>query len=336
MSSKRSGFCQSLKEKLFSFAGSSVFQQMTHRMTDHSANFFNRTVHGRATRLFFMLALALGALIEARGAAAQEKSLLWRISDGKNSAFVLGSIHYLRKENYPLSKAILDALEASNTLVLEIDLNADGGTVQRAILAKAAYADGSTLAQNVAPETYQLATQRATELGLDMRILQPMKAWFVALNLVAIKLQSLGVDASAGVDRYLAARAKAAGKPTRGLETLEFQIGLLDQLSKTDQELMLRETVRELDLLDKNFDDIVQSWKRGDAEALTALLLAGMKEYPEIYQKVIVERNRRWVPEIEKFVQQGGVMVTVGAAHLLGPDGVIEILKAKGYSVEQK
>lgn len=309
---------------------------MIHCMTDRNAQFFHRTVPGRVMRLFFMLALALGALIEARAAAAQDKSLLWQVSDGKNSAFVLGSIHYLRKENYPLSKSILDALEASKTLVLEIDLNAPGGAAQRAVLAKAVYADGSTLAQNVAPETYQLAAQRATEFGLDMRILQPMKPWFVALNLVAIKLKSLGVDASVGVDRYLAERAKAAGKPTRGLETLEFQIGLLDQLSKTDQELMLRETVRELDLLDKNFDDIVQSWKRGDAEALTGLLLAGMKEYPEVYQKIIVERNRRWVPEIEKFVHEGGFMVTVGSAHLLGPDGVIEMLKTKGYSVEQK
>ncbi len=305
-------------------------------MTDRNPNFSNRTVYGRAVRLLCMLALALGALIDARGAAAQEKSLLWQISDGKNSAFVLGSIHYLRKENYPLSPAILDALAASRTLVLEIDLNAAGGAPQRAVLGKAIYADGSTLAQNVAPETYQLAARRATELGLDMRILDPMKPWFVALNLVAIKLESLGVDASVGVDRYLAERAKAAGKPTRGLETLEFQIGLLDQLSKADQELMLRETVRELDLLDKNFADIVQAWKRGDAETLSQLLLAGMKEYPEVYQKIVVERNRRWLPEIEKFVQQGGFMIAVGAAHLLGPEGVIEMLKAKGYSVEQK
>jgi uncharacterized protein YbaP (TraB family) len=306
-------------------------------MTDRNADFSDRTVHGRAMRLFFMLVLALSALIEARGAAAQDKSLLWRISDGKSSAFVLGSIHYLRKENYPLNKAILDALDASNTLVLEIDLNATAASAaQRATMEKASYADGSTLAQNVAPETYQLAAQRAKELGLDMRILQPMKPWFVALTLVVIKLQTLGLDANAGVDRYLAERAKASGKSTRGLETLEFQIGLLDQLSKADQDLMLREAVRELDLLDKNFDDIVQSWKRGDADALSALLLVGMKEYPEVYQKIIVERNRRWVPEIEKFVHQGGVMITVGAAHLLGPDGVIEILKAKGYSVEQK
>ncbi len=88
---------------------------------------------------------------------------------------------------------------------------------QRLTLEKAVYRDGTTLAQNVAPETYQLAAQRAKELGVDMRIMNPMKPWFVALTLVAIKLQSLGLDANSGVDRYLAQRAKNNGKATREL-----------------------------------------------------------------------------------------------------------------------
>ena len=88
------------------------------------------------------------------------------------------------------------------------------------------------MAQNVAPETYQLAAQRAKELGVDMRIMNPMKPWFVALTLVAIKLQSLGLDANSGVDRYLAQRAKNNGKATRGLETLEFQIGSIGPIAE--------------------------------------------------------------------------------------------------------
>ena len=237
-----------------------------------------------------------------------------------------------------MNKAILEAFDGSKVLVLEIDLNSTAAeAAQRLTLEKAVYRDGTSLAQNVAPETYQLAAQRAKELGVDMRILNPMKPWFVALTLVAIKLQSLGLDANSGVDRYLAQRAKNNGKATRGLETLEFQIGLLDQLPKTDQEQMLRETVRELDLLDKNIDEIVRSWMKGDVDLLAKLLLAGMKEYPEVYQKIIVERNRRWLPEIEKLIHDGsGAMLVVGGAHLVGQDGVIEMLKAKGYSVEQK
>jgi len=297
-----------------------------------------RTTGRRATRLILALFLGIGWLARADILGAQEKSLLWKVSKDKNSIFLLGSIHYLRKENYPLNKTILDALEASNKLVLEIDLNSTAPeAAQRITLEKAVYRDGSTLAQNISQETYQLAAKRATELGIDVRLINPMKPWFAALTLVAIKLQAIGLDSNLGVDHYLANEAKRSGKPTSGLETLEFQIGLLDQLSKKDQELMLRETVTELELLDKNLNEIIQSWLKGDGDLLAKLLLAGMMEYPDLHQKIIVDRNRRWVPELEKLLQQGGgAMVAVGAAHLVGKDGVIEMLKAKGYSVEQK
>lgn len=291
-----------------------------------------------ARRLIFALLLAILWLGAVADLSAREKSLLWKVSKDTNSIYLLGSIHYLRKENYPLKNAVLDAFEASKRLVLEIDLNATSAeNARRVTLEKAVYRDGTSLPQNIGEDTYQLAAQRAAQLGIDMRLLNPMKAWFAALTLIAIKLQAIGLDPNLGVDRYLATEAKRRGKPTSGLETLEFQIGLLDQLSKKDQELMLRETVGELDLLDQNLNDIVRSWIDGDDALLAKLLLAGMMEYPEVHQKIIVERNRRWLPEIEKLLQQGnGAMVVVGAAHLVGQDGVIEMLRAKGYSVEQK
>ena len=279
--------------------------------------------------------LWLGAAAHVR---ADEKSLLWKVSKGSSSVYVLGSIHYLRSENYPLKKAILDAFETSKRLVLEIDLNATSGqAAQRLMLEKALFRDGTSLPQNISAETYQLAAERATQLGIDMGIFNPMKPWFAAINLIAIKLKALGLDPRRGVDQYLAGEAKRRGKPISGLETLDFQIGLLDQLSKQNQETMLRETVSELDLLDRNIDEIVRSWADGDEAVLAKLLLAGMMEFPEIHQKVIVERNRRWVPEIEKLLEQGsGALIVVGAAHLVGRDGVIEMLKTKGYSVEKK
>jgi uncharacterized protein YbaP (TraB family) len=296
-------------------------------------SFMARTRHRLGSVLVAMLWLGAAANLRA-----DEKSLLWKISKGPSSVYVLGSIHYLRSENYPLKKAILEAFETSKRLVLEIDLNATSGeAAQRLILEKALFRDGTSLPQNISAETYQLAAERATQLGIDMRILNPMKPWFAAINLIAIKLKALGLDSRRGVDQYLATEAKRRGKPTSGLETFEFQIGLLDQLSKQNQEAMLRETVRELDLLDRNIDEIVRSWVEGDEAVLAKLLLAGMVEFPEIHQKVIVERNRRWAPEIEKLLEQGsGALIVVGAAHLVGRDGVIEMLKTKGYSVEQK
>jgi uncharacterized protein len=292
----------------------------------------------RAARRVLILAVSLAWLFIGHAIDAQEKTFLWRVSKDNHSIYLLGSIHYLKRENFPLHKSIIDAFDASKRLVFEIDLNRVSPDVaQRVTLEKAVYRDGQTLEQSVSQETYQLAEQRASKLGIDMRVMAPMKPWFGALALVAIKFQQIGLDPSLGVDHYLAARAKSSGKSTSGLETLEFQIGLLDQMSKRDQESLLRETVVELDLLDANINQIVQAWLKGDAQSLESLLLAGMKQYPEVHEKIIVERNRRWVPQIEKILAQGsGAMVVVGAAHLVGKDGVIEMLKARGYTLEQR
>ena len=292
----------------------------------------------RTLRRVLILAVSLAWLAIGHGIDAQEKTFLWEVSKDNHSIYLLGSIHYLRKENFPLHKSIIDAFDGSKRIVLEIDLNRiSPGVAQKVTLDKAVYRDGQTLQQNVSQETYQLAEQRASKLGIDMRVMAPMKPWFVALTLAAIKFQQIGLDPNLGVDHYLAERAKRSGKSTGGLETLEFQIGLLDQLSKRDQESLLRETVVELDLLDTNINQIVQAWLKGDSDSLEALLLAGMKEYPEVHEKIIVDRNRRWVPQIEKIFAQGdGAMVVVGAAHLIGKDGVIEMLKARGYRLEQR
>ena len=269
--------------------------------------------------------------------AAQDKSFLWQIQSGKGNIYILGSVHFLKKENYPLNKTIEKVFDDTQKLVLEIDLNSeDAGMVQRITLEKGIDRD-RTLQQSVSPETYSLAEKRAQELGIDIRTLSPLKPWVVALTMTALQLKKLGFDPNYGVDRYLAERAAKSGKVTMGLETVAFQIGLIDQLSERDQESMLRQSLKEMDLLDRALDQIVRAWSTGDVSALEALLLSGMREYPAVHQNVIVARNRRWLPEIEKMIQQGeSTLIVVGAAHLVGKDGVIELLRARGYTVEQK
>jgi uncharacterized protein len=300
-------------------------------------NIFRRRRRRMAAFLLPFYAWLLAAVLQPLVLGAQERSFLWKVSQGENSIYLLGSIHYLRKEHFPLRPSILDALDQSKRLVLEIDLDSlSPATTQRVTLEKALYGDGTTLAQNIDPDTYRLAAERASQLGLDIKVLSPMKPWFVALTMTAFKLRQLGLDAALGVDRQLAERAKRSGKPINGLETFEFQLDIFDRLSKREQEMMLRETVAELERLDHNIARIVQAWLDGDGAALEKLMLAGMREYPDLYQRLIVERNRRWLPEIEKIIAAGGAMVVVGAGHLVGQDGVIELLKSRGYTLEQK
>jgi uncharacterized protein len=291
----------------------------------------------RSIGLAFRLLLLAAVFALVGESRAQEKSFLWQLQSGKGKIYILGSIHFLKRENYPLNPTIEKAFDSTKKLMLEIDLkSADSGTVQRLMLEKGLHRDGKTLQENISAETYSLAAKRAQELGIDIGALSLLKPWVVALTMTSLQLQRLGFDPNSGVDRYLAGRATKAGKPMAGLETAAFQIGLMDQLSASDQESMLRHSLKEMDLLDKGLDQIVRSWAAGDVPALEDLLLNAMREYPAVHQKIIVDRNRRWLPEIERMIEQGeSTLVVVGAAHLVGKEGVIELLKARGYTLEQ-
>lgn len=283
------------------------------------------------------LVVMCGLVFQAECTWAQKRGFLWQVSSGEKTIFLLGSIHFLKQEHYPLNPTILGAFDRAKKLVLEIDLNQLAPQqVQQITLGKALLTDGSSLPQKISAETYDIVKTRLKEFGMDVAMVHPMKPWFVALTMMSLKLKQLGLNPNLGVDRHLADRAKDSGKPTAGLETLEFQMGLLDQLSPDEQELMLRETVREMELLEKNVNQIVEAWVAGDSGRLAELLLAGMKEFPEIHRKILIERNRRWLPVIEKLLENSpGTMVAVGAAHLVGNQGLVELLIEKGYRLEQ-
>ncbi len=268
---------------------------------------------------------------------AQEKSFLWRVRSDQNTLYILGSIHFLKRESYPLRNIIEEAFKNSRKLVLEIDLaGADAEKVQRLTMEKGVSRDGITLQQSVSKETYELAEKRARELDLDIRAMSPLKPWVAALTMAAMKLRKLGFDSNFGVDRYFADRAKRERKPVQGLETPEFQIGLFDQFSRRDQESMLRQTLKEMDLLENGVERIVQAWTAGEVAKMEELILASMRDYPEVHRKLIADRNRRWIPQIEQFLAGSeSVLVVVGAAHLVGKGSVIELLKERGYRVEQ-
>ena len=297
------------------------------------------THHRKYCFLKALLGLGLLVVVWAGQLSAQEKSFLWKVNSNQNSLYILGSIHLLNKEAYPLNQRIENAFDKSKKLILEIDLrSANPEKMQQLMLQKSATADGTLLQQNVSAETYKTVSTRAKELGIDIRLLSPFKPWAVAMTMAAMKLQRLGFDPQLGIDRYFAERAKRSNKRTDGLETAEFQLDLFDQFSAKEQELLLRQSMNEMDHVERNVTEIVQSWKSGDVGAVERHLLVGMRDYPEIHQKIIDDRNRRWLPQIESLLaaRDDNAMIVVGAAHLVGKNGVIELLKARGYSVEQQ
>jgi hypothetical protein len=116
----------------------------------------------------------------------------------------------------------------------------------------------------------------------------------------------------------------------------EYQIDLFDGMSERTQELLLLQTLKDVHAMEGVVHTIVKAWASGDMKTLDSVLLRSLREHPEVYQRFVSDRNRAWLPKIESYLSQSeNYMVVVGAGHLAGKDGIIEMLKAKGYSVEQ-
>ena len=295
----------------------------------------------RYHRACWLLLLVLVRSAQVAGQTAGQapvKSCLWRVVSKDSAVYILGSVHLLKSDAYPLSQAIEQAFVNSTKLVLEVNLDSlNSSDAQQMVLAKALLPGGKTLNETLSPATYQAVQQKVEAMGLNMEALKRMKPWFLSLSLVAMKMQQLGYDADNGVDRHFFDRATKANKEVLGLETAEFQINLMDSLSAKTQEESLLQTLKELDQFETEFEELVRAWASGQEKQLDNLLLQSFKEYPDVYAKLISERNRRWLPVIEGHLQGGNkTLVVVGAAHLVGRDGVVELLKRKGYSVEQQ
>ena len=290
------------------------------------------------TQYFLLSALLFVGLVAGRfDLWAQEKSFLWKAESGNGTVYLLGSIHMLKREDMALKTIIDETFNKAKRLVFEVDLlNESPEKMQKLILQKGINLDGKLLQQKVSRETFQWATIWANELGIDIKMLTPFKPWLAGLTMTILHLQKLGYDPNSGVDRQLARRAQAANKPVSGLESVESQFDLFDRFPPGLQEMMLRYSIREMEQINKMVDSLVLAWRDGDVGAAEKLFLGSMAEYPEIQEKLLDERNRNWLPQIEKFLQLGeDILVVVGAAHLVGKNGVIELLKGRGYKLEQ-
>jgi uncharacterized protein len=294
----------------------------------------------RTTRLL-IVAIGASALLSTSSAAqtpAAGKHFLWTVRSGSNVLYLAGSVHALGKDVYPLPAPFEKAFEASSTLIEEINLaEAESLSAAPLLLAKGMYGDGRTFDSAVSKETAALVTEKFKQTGLPFEMFRTMKPWMVMLMLTALEAQKMGLDAALGLDKYFYDKATAAKKPVVGLETAEFQIDRFDKMSEKLQEQMLLSTLNDLDSQGTELKGMIAAWQRGDTAGLEKTVLTSFKEYPEAYSSLIVDRNRAWIPHLEKCLSRPmPCFVVVGAAHMVGPDGLLNLLKLKGYKIEQQ
>jgi uncharacterized protein len=285
---------------------------------------------------FAVIALVLCAQLAAQ---SPQKHFLWKVEDDKGaSAYLLGSLHVLTADAYPLPAPIDKAFAESKTLVEEVDLDEMTDPMQMmAALSKAMLTGGQTLDQLIAADTYAEVQKRAEAYGMPMMALQRMKPWLVAVTLMAPTLQSAGFTPELGIDRHYFDRAKEKGLKREALETLAYQLDRFDQMPIALQEELLKATIEDLDTQVSGVKDMVRAWLSGDLSTIEKLTLTAFLESPELYRRLLLERNHNWMPHVERCLSENaGCFVVVGAAHLVGKDGLPALLAKKGYKVTQQ
>jgi uncharacterized protein YbaP (TraB family) len=300
---------------------------MTHSST--------RRRHSRLVRLAAAAALFVAAALYPAHAAA--RSFLWKATRGQGTVYLVGSVHLLTKDYYPLSPALEGAFKDSDLLVEEVDIAEMTSTDnQLTILMRGMLPAGQSLETVISADTFGIVSRRLGELGMPVEPLKRFKPWMLALTLLSLEWQKAGFDPELGLDKHFYDRARADGKAVQGLETLEFQISRFDEMTPNEQDRLLAQTLKELETQRSLVATLADAWKAGDAVTIERIVLQDVRQEPRMYQRLLVDRNRTWLPAIEAlFARRGRAFVVVGAAHLVGADGLIAMLRARGYTVEQ-
>ena len=166
--------------------------------------------------------------------------------------------------------------------------------------------------------------------------LKRFKPWMLALTLEELEWQKAGFDASLGLDRHFFDRAKAEGKTLQGLETVDYQLSLFDGMTMTEQDRLLAESLKDVDKEQASVRKLTDAWKAGDAAGVERIVLDDVKDDQLMYERLLVNRNRTWLPKLDALLTRNRrAFVVVGAAHLVGPDGLLAMFRAKGYKVDQ-
>jgi uncharacterized protein YbaP (TraB family) len=286
----------------------------------------------RSSRWAALLTLLLPAGLAAADPAA------WRVTGPRGGELtLLGSMHVLRPSDHPLPPSVDALIDRAELIVMEIDLDdVDGAAQQRTILSTAMLPQGTVLADVVDAGVYRLVGEATRELGIDLRLLETFEPWFLAITLLDQGLRRLGFQGEQGIEQYVLGRSRQLRKEIVGLETLEFQIGIFDALPPAQQQAMLEQTLAELDEAAAVLGDMVQAWRDGELETLAAELLDEFDAFPGLYDTLVTKRNNAWVPTLETMLADGRRhLVVVGALHLVGPNSVVDLLRARGLTVER-
>ena len=262
---------------------------------------------------------------------------VWKVQKDNEVVYLGGTLHLLRSQDYPLPQAYDSAYAKADRLFFEVNLTSlDPAVVQKKMINAMLLNNGETLSQLLSSSTYEQLSKVASQYGLPLKNFEPFRPGMVVLNLTIAEFQKLGLSIE-GVDKYYQAKSIQEGKPTLALESIDEQFSYFASMGEGNEDNFIQQSLIDLKKTKNVLLKMLSAWRAGNEKQMNELFITDMKrDYPKLYQSILVERNNNWMPKIEQMFHEEGVeFVLVGAAHLVGDDGLLAQLRALGYEVER-
>lgn len=262
---------------------------------------------------------------------------VWKVSKGDNSIYLGGTVHLLKPTDFPLPAPFEAAYNASQRLYFEVDIGTmNQPEVQARVIAQAMAPQDRQLQHVLSPQTFQKLASAAQQRGMDINMLAPFKVGMAIVTLQTVEFLRMGMSTQ-GVDMHFYQKARQDNKPIGFFETIDEQMQYLLDMGSGWEDDFVNLSLRDLDKTASLMDRMVNAWRQGKPGELQELFVTDMKnDYPRAYDNLMVKRNNNWMPQILQLFEQPGVeLVLVGAAHMVGRDGLLAKLKQQGYTVSQ-
>ena len=266
---------------------------------------------------------------------AQAESSVWKVEFEKDVVLLAGTVHILRPSDYPLPGEFDRAYAASDKVYFETDIAGfQSPEVQQKMMTKMMYQDGRSLSSVLSSELFQKLSEASAARGIDINLINSFRASMAVMMLTVVELQHLGIGTE-GVDSHFRTKAQQDGIPVGQLESIDDHLDFITAMGEGSEEKFVELSLRDIERTSEMFGIILTSWRAGNAEALEDLFVSAIKQdYPELYQQLLVDRNRNWLPQIVEMLELPGTeLVLVGVGHLTGPEGLLEMLRKRGYKV---
>jgi uncharacterized protein len=297
----------------------------------------------------FWITLLLGSTllfaVPANSAQKFPKCCVWRVTNAKAPFYLVGSIHALSKNDYPLPAPYEVALRESKRFLFEFDPTRHV-EFERKFEAAGKYPPGQDIRSKIHPDLLAWLSQNVMTVKADNRRGRRerienfdnqfrYKPWWIAQHLVGPATYSKS-SASHGLDNYFVDRATREKREIAGLESVDEHVAVMGGLSDHDSEFILRDALDEPRNAEKEFSRMHKAWRKGDTDALWAGDSHLRTQAPRIAARFVDNRNTKWVPRIEAELKSGkSTAIIAGALHFSGPNSVIKLLEKRGYKIEQ-